>query len=230
MPVLVSPLPPSPSLRKRHWTQLMEVTGREFDMDPKTFTLGTMFSMQLHLYSEEVNRITNAALKELTIESELKKLADVWREEKFELAKYFKVGLHTSAGEGTLLSTLIRCAPSPVYDQSRAASSLWTRPPPYTPLLLPPSLTRIFLTSGPPPPTSQGPEDRGWVLKATEDVSVLLEDMGLNLQSMMASPFVKPFLVDVRSWEQKLSLIGECIEVRGAGGVRDPLGRLGLVG
>ena len=98
MPVLVSPLPPSPSLRKRHWTQLMEVTGREFDMDPKTFTLGTMFSMQLHLYSEEVNRITNAALKELTIESELKKLADVWREEKFELAKYFKVGLHTSAG------------------------------------------------------------------------------------------------------------------------------------
>jgi dynein heavy chain len=52
------------------------------------------------------------------------------------------------------------------------------------------------------------------VLKATDEVSVLLEDMGLNLQSMMASPFVKPFLSDVRSWEQKLSLIGESIEVR----------------
>jgi hypothetical protein len=38
---------------------------------------------------------------------------------------------------------------------------------------------------------------------------VLLEDMGLNLQSMMASPFVRPFLSEVRGWEQKLSLIGE---------------------
>jgi len=53
------------------------------------------------------------------------------------------------------------------------------------------------------------------VLRATDEISVLLEDMGLNLQSMMASPFVKAFLEDVRSWEQKLSLIGECIEVSG---------------
>jgi phosphoribosylformylglycinamidine (FGAM) synthase-like enzyme len=44
-------------------------------------------------------------------------------------------------------------------------------------------------------------------------VTVLLEDMGLNLQSMMASPFVRPFLEDVRKWEQRLSLIGECTEV-----------------
>ena len=43
---------------------------------------------------------------------------------------------------------------------------------------------------------------------AAVQVSVLLEDMGLNLQSMMASPFVRPFLTEVRSWEQKLSLIG----------------------
>lgn len=33
--------------------------------------------------------------------------------------------------------------------------------------------------------------------------------MGLNLQSMLASPFVRPFLTEVRNWEQKLSLIGE---------------------
>lgn len=38
----------SDALRKRHWTQLMEVTSQNFDMDPKTFTLGNMFSMQLH--------------------------------------------------------------------------------------------------------------------------------------------------------------------------------------
>lgn len=42
----------------------------------------------------------------------------------------------------------------------------------------------------------------------------MLEDMGLNLQSMMASPHVRPFTDEVRNWEQRLSLIGEAIEVR----------------
>jgi dynein heavy chain len=45
----------------------MEVTGQEFDMDPKTFTLGNMFAMQLHKYAEEIGKITNAAVKELTV-------------------------------------------------------------------------------------------------------------------------------------------------------------------
>lgn len=59
-----SSTPPCPfPFRKRHWGQLMEVTGQNFDMDPKTFTLGNMFSMQLHKYAEEIGKITNAAVK-----------------------------------------------------------------------------------------------------------------------------------------------------------------------
>ena len=46
-----------------------------------------------------------------------------------------------------------------------------------------------------------------------EDITLLLEDMGLNLQSMMASRFVRPFAEEVRKWEQRLSLVSECIEV-----------------
>jgi hypothetical protein len=46
-----------------------------------------------------------------------------------------------------------------------------------------------------------------------EEVILLLEDMSLNLQSMMASPYVRPFAEDVRKWEQRLSLIGESTEV-----------------
>ncbi len=46
------------------------------------------------------------------------------------------------------------------------------------------------------------------MLRSTDEILVLLEDMGLNLQSMMASPFVRPFSSEVRGWEQKLSLIG----------------------
>lgn len=59
----------------------------------------------------------------------------------------------------------------------------------------------------------QNNTDRGWVLKGVEEITQLLEDMGLNLQSMMASPHVRPFAEEVRMWEQRLSLIGECIEV-----------------
>lgn len=36
------------------------------------------------------------------------------------------------------------------------------------------------------------------------------------LQSMMASPYVRPFADEVRAWEHRLSLISEAIEVRGA--------------
>lgn len=124
------------------------MTGKEFDMEPKTFTLGSMFTLQLDFFAEEILRITSAAEKELTIECELKKLVDVWRDQKFSIAKY-----------------------------------------------------------------SKGSEDRGYVLRSVDEVLLLLEDMGLNLQSMMASPFVRPFIDDVQKWEQKLSLMGECIEV-----------------
>lgn len=126
---------------------LMQVTGQEFDMDPKTFTLGSMFAMSLDKYADDILKISSAAEKELTIESELKKLVEVWGEQKFVCAKY-----------------------------------------------------------------SKGTEDRGYVLRSVDDVLLLLEDMGLNLQSMMASPFVRPFIDDVRKWEQRLSLVGECIE------------------
>ena len=81
----------SEALRKRHWDQLMGVTGKTFDMDPKTFTLANMFAMHLDQYIEKISEITSAAVKELTIESELKKLAEVWKEQKFSTAKYFKV-------------------------------------------------------------------------------------------------------------------------------------------
>jgi len=56
-------------------------------------------------------------------------------------------------------------------------------------------------------------EDRGWGLRSVEPITTLLEDMHMNLQSMIASPFVGPFLVLVQEWEKKLSHIEETIDV-----------------
>ena len=58
-----------------------------------------------------------------------------------------------------------------------------------------------------------GDVDRGFILRSTEETTIILEDMNLTLQSMMASRFVKPFTAEVEEWEGKLSLIGEVLEV-----------------
>ncbi|GBG66223.1 hypothetical protein CBR_g57826 [Chara braunii] len=137
----------SEALRKRHWEKLMQVTGKSFEMDTKTFTLAKLFAMELHNFANVISEITTTALKELNIEQEIKKLTDTWKDQKFDVAKYTKGGL-----------------------------------------------------------------DRGWVLRSTDEVQLLLEDMGLNMQSMTASRYVKPFLDEVRRWEGKLSLIGEVID------------------
>lgn len=69
----------------------MQITNQEFDMDPKTFTLEGMFAMKLHNHVEDVNKVTNMATKELTIETEIKKLGEVWKAQTFEVHKYMKV-------------------------------------------------------------------------------------------------------------------------------------------
>lgn len=55
--------------------------------------------------------------------------------------------------------------------------------------------------------------DKGWVLRSTESVTFLVEEMTLNLQGMTSSRFVRAFLDEVNSWAFKLGLIGEVIDI-----------------
>lgn len=84
----------------------MQITNQEFDMDPKTFTLESMFAMNLHNHVEEVNKVTNMATKELTIESEIKKLGEVWKAQTFEVHKYMKVRVVVGNSHLALLKSL----------------------------------------------------------------------------------------------------------------------------
>lgn len=130
------------------------MTGKEFDLNPETFTLGSMFDLRLDQFAEHVTRIASGAEKELTIERELRKVAGVWQQQTLPLAPY--AGLGAAAGPG---------------------------------------------------------HSTGHVLRSVDEITQLLEDMGLNLQSMMASPHVRPFLEEVRRWEAQLGLIGEALDV-----------------
>lgn len=76
------------AMRERHWRNLMMKTGKAFDMTPDRFTLANMFAMELHKYTEIVEEIVLNANKELTIEKNVKEIAEQWETVKFTLIKH----------------------------------------------------------------------------------------------------------------------------------------------
>ena len=80
----------SDALRERHWQKLMSLTGKTFNLDANTFTLGKLFEMDLGSFSEKVNDICNAASKELAIESGLQRIKDTWTGLTLDLFPYSK--------------------------------------------------------------------------------------------------------------------------------------------
>ncbi|KAH8417458.1 hypothetical protein KR222_000260 [Zaprionus bogoriensis] len=58
----------------------------------------------------------------------------------------------------------------------------------------------------------KGMEDRGWILGPVDEITQVLEENAMNLQSMGASQFIGPFLETVNRWERSLALVSEIIE------------------
>ncbi|KAG7265791.1 LOW QUALITY PROTEIN: hypothetical protein CRUP_036669 [Coryphaenoides rupestris] len=71
------------ALRERHWRDLMERTGTSFDMNPESFTLENMFSIELHKYGGVIGDIVTSAVKELSIEKGVKEVVETWEMIKF---------------------------------------------------------------------------------------------------------------------------------------------------
>jgi dynein heavy chain len=78
----------SNALRDRHWNQIMHATGMSFDFDPSTFTVANVFELKVEKHADKISQIVQSATKELKIEEELKKLKEVWQEQKLTLVKY----------------------------------------------------------------------------------------------------------------------------------------------
>ena len=60
------------AMRDRHWRKLMQQTHIEFDMNPETFTLQSIFAMELSQFGEDISEILNTAIKEAAIEKGIK--------------------------------------------------------------------------------------------------------------------------------------------------------------
>lgn len=56
-------------------------------------------------------------------------------------------------------------------------------------------------------------QERGFILRAAEDLKLELEDNMLNLQTIAGSRFVGAFVDKVRAWERTLNVVSECLDV-----------------
>eukprot|EP00656_Telonema_subtile_P018040 TRINITY_DN1972_c0_g1_i10.p1 TRINITY_DN1972_c0_g1~~TRINITY_DN1972_c0_g1_i10.p1 ORF type:complete len:4525 (-),score=1414.93 TRINITY_DN1972_c0_g1_i10:97-13671(-) len=67
----------SPSMRQRHWKELMLVTGTSFTLD-SSFCLADLIALELHLFEEDVEGVVIKSSKELTIEKNIVKIEGIW--------------------------------------------------------------------------------------------------------------------------------------------------------
>lgn len=51
-----------------------------------------------------------------------------------------------------------------------------------------------------------------FTLGPVDEIMQILEDNSMNLQSMVASPFIGPFMGTVQKWEKCLTLVSEIID------------------
>ena len=96
----------NPALRERHWHELQEHVGTTFDHTSPDFTLGTMIDLGFDRFAEEVNAISGAASKELSIEQGLDEIAEVWGSTELEIGPYKDRGHCTLKGTDEIYQLL----------------------------------------------------------------------------------------------------------------------------
>ena len=89
----------NPSIRDRHWEQLVTATKVTFSMCDDT-TLSDLLNLNLHLFEDEVHNIVDKAIKEMAMEKMLRDLDSTWK------VLEFKHELHVRTGY-TLLRLVI---------------------------------------------------------------------------------------------------------------------------
>jgi dynein heavy chain len=81
-------------MKERHWDKIATLTSIQISLNPKSFTLGSLFAMNLSRFSEQISDIVNEAKQELNIERGLRSIADKWAATSFGVVKYMKNGEH----------------------------------------------------------------------------------------------------------------------------------------
>ena len=76
------------ALRDRHWQQLMDQIGKQFDPTGPDFTLAKVVDLGLPNFGELVGSLSNAASKELMVERAVTSLEATWGAMQMDIQKY----------------------------------------------------------------------------------------------------------------------------------------------
>eukprot|EP00941_MAST-03F_sp_MAST-3F-sp1_P001388 g1388.t1 len=71
------------SIKLRHWGQVMQVTGTNFEVDPTELQLQTLLEARLDKYQLDIEDITESADKQMAIENKLNEIKERWQIEEF---------------------------------------------------------------------------------------------------------------------------------------------------
>lgn len=81
-------------MRERHWDRVRKAMGMEFDENSPEFNLEAIYAMQMHLFAEDINEISNAATMELQIEKGLEAIRNIWKTMAIEMVPYKDRGVY----------------------------------------------------------------------------------------------------------------------------------------
>ncbi|CAM9244386.1 unnamed protein product [Chrysoparadoxa australica] len=93
------------SIMPRHWDEVQEVTGTEFEIGPD-FKLQTLLEINLAEKKEEIEEITDGADKQLKIQIGLQEIIDKWSAEAFVFTEWKGRGINCLKGTGGIMEEL----------------------------------------------------------------------------------------------------------------------------
>ncbi|CAM9125412.1 unnamed protein product [Ectocarpus sp. 4 AP-2014] len=93
------------SIQPRHWVEVMEVTGSEFEVGPE-FRLQTLLEIGMVDKKEYIEEITEGADKQLKIEVGLAEITEKWGAESFVFSEWKGRGINVLKGTGTIVEEL----------------------------------------------------------------------------------------------------------------------------
>ncbi|ESP04959.1 hypothetical protein LOTGIDRAFT_184938 [Lottia gigantea] len=76
------------AMRPRHWSKIQTEMGRAFDYKAEDFTLEKIIEYGFDQFAEQINEISGAATKELTIEQGLENIKQTWNLTELDIAPY----------------------------------------------------------------------------------------------------------------------------------------------
>ena len=75
-------------MKQRHWAQIMEITGKSFNMEGELFKLATLLDAHLLEHKEEVEDVCEAAVKQAQIEAKLTDIKLMWSVTEFNFSTW----------------------------------------------------------------------------------------------------------------------------------------------